>query len=307
MDFELAIIGAGPAGFSASIYAVRAGIHTVLFDKSAGGGLAAIAPNIDNYPGFSSITGVDLAEKMKQHAKHYVDFHEYEEITSINKIEKGFDLISSEEKTYNVAAIILATGTSHRKLPVDDVEHLEGKGISYCATCDGFFFKDRIVAVIGGGNSALIESMYLKQVGCKKVYLIHRRDQLRAEEAYVKYAKKAGVEFILNTTIKNVIGTQQVESVELQDTKTIKTITLPVDGVFVSIGVMPHNTLAKQLGLDLDGRGYIKVDAQMRTSLPGVYSAGDITGGLRQVITAAGNGAVAALTSMEALGRQYPY
>jgi len=307
MDYECAIIGAGPAGYAASIYAIRAGVHAVLFDTHAGGGLASIAPNIENYPGFRSIPGADLLEKMKDHALQYVDFHEYESIIRVEKTENGFLLKSNEENQYEVASIIIATGTNHRKLEAEGVSLLEGKGISYCATCDGFFFKDKTVAVVGGGNSALIESVYLKQIGCKTVYLIHRRDQLRAEDAYEHDAKKAGVEFMMNAIIEKVNGKQQVESIDIKDINTDKIRTVPVDGVFISIGVIPQNELAKQLGVELDDQGYIKVDCQMRTSVAHVYAAGDITGGLRQIITAAAEGAIAGLISTEAVGKKYPY
>jgi thioredoxin reductase (NADPH) len=309
MDYELAIVGAGPAGYSAGIYAVRAGIRTVLFDKGDGGGLAAIAPNIENYAGFPSITGMDLMEKMKDHAKRYVDIHLYEEVESIEieKTDNKFLLKTSEEQTYSVGAILLATGTQHRKLDCTGSKEFEGKGVSYCATCDGFFFKGKNVGVVGGGNSALIEAIYLKQIGCNHVYLIHRRDQLRAEEAYEHDAKKAGVEVLLNKVIKEIKGNEKVQSIVLEDTKTSETSTVDVDGIFVSIGVIPQNEIAKKLGVDIDEHGYIKVGKQMRTNVKGVYAAGDIAGGLRQIITAAAEGAIAALTSTEVLGKQYPY
>ena len=307
MDYELAIIGAGPAGYSASIYAVRAGIKTVLFERGNGGGTAAIAPNIENYAGFQSITGAELMEKMKQHAKQYVTIHEYEEIVDIKKQDDLFILTTSEDKTYQVGAVVIATGTEHRKLDAKGIQKFEGRGVSYCATCDGFFFKDKVVCVVGGGNSALIESIYLKQIGCKQVYLIHRRNQLRAEEAYETDAKNAGVEFILNHVVDEVKGDQVLDAIVLKHVKTGESKTIKTDGLFVSIGVIPQNELAKKLGVELNQWEYIKVDCQMRTSVAGVYAAGDITGGLRQVITAAAEGANAALTSTEALGKQYPY
>ena len=307
MDYELAIIGAGPAGYSAGIYATRAGIKTVLFDKGNGGGLASIAPNIENYAGFSSISGANLMEKMKEHAKQYVDFHEYEEIIDINKQKDRFILTTLEKKNYAVGAIVLATGTKHRKLDAKGVNDFEGKGISYCATCDGFFFKNKTVCVVGGGNSALIEAIFLNQIGCKDVYVIHRRDTLRAEDAYAKKAKEVGVNFLLNTIVKEIKGNQVIESVALEELKTGSTHQLQIDGMFISIGVIPQNELAKKLQIDIDDYGYIKVDHQMRTSVKGIYAAGDVTGGLRQIITAAAQGAITALTSTEALGKQYPY
>lgn len=307
MDFELAIIGAGPAGYSAAIYAVRAGIKTVVFDKSGGGGLASIAPNIENYAGFESITGADLLEKMKAHAGKYAEMKLYEEITAIKKIESGFELTTAEDQQYQVGAILFATGTEHRKLLCENISLFEGRGVSYCATCDGFFFKGKNVGVVGGGNSALIEAIYLKQIGCKNVYLIHRRDQLRAEEAYEKDAKNVGVKFLLNTEVESVSGKELLSAIKVRNKKTDELTQIQVDGLFISIGVIPQNTLAKDLGVTIDDKGYIKVDNQMRTNIKGVYAAGDITGGLRQVVTAAAEGAIAALTSTEALGKQYPY
>jgi thioredoxin reductase (NADPH) len=307
MDFELAIIGAGPAGYSAAIYAERAGIKTVVFDKSGGGGLASIAPNIENYAGFEAITGADLMEKMKVHASKYAEMKLYEEIVSIKKTNDGFELKTAEENTFQVGAILFSVGTEHRKLTCENMSKFEGRGISYCATCDGFFFKDKNVGVVGGGNSALIEAIYLKQIGCKNVYLIHRRDQLRAEEAYENDAKKAGVEFLLDSEVKGVDGDELLSSITLKNKKNDETKKVDVDGLFISIGVVPQNELAKDLGVKLDDHGYIIVDTQMRTNVKGVYAAGDITGGLRQVVTAAAEGAIAALTSTEVLGKQYPY
>ncbi len=307
MDFELAIIGAGPAGYSAAIYAERAGIKTIVFDKNGGGGLASIAPNIENYAGFKSITGADLLEKMKEHASDYAEMKLYEEITDVKKNENGFTLTTAEDNIYSVGAILFTTGTEHRKLTCEGISKFEGKGVSYCATCDGFFFKNKNVGVVGGGNSALIEAIYLKQIGCEHVYLIHRRDQLRAEEAYEKDAKKVGVEFLLDTEVEKLSGDDLLSNVTLKNKKTGKSKEIDIDGLFISIGVVPQNELAKKIGVKIDDHGYIVVDTQMRTNVKGIYAAGDITGGLRQVITAAAEGAIAALTSTEALGKQYPY
>jgi len=306
MDFELAIIGAGPAGYSAGIYAARAGIKTVIFDKSGGGGIAILSPNIENYAGFESISGTELMEKMKQHASKYVEIKFYEDIQKIEKNNKNF-ILETDNGKHSVGAVLISTGTEHRKLNVPGEKELNGKGVSYCATCDGFFFKGKKVAVVGGGNSALIEAIYLKQIGCKEVYLVHRRDQLRAEEAYEKEAKEKQVKFLLNKTVENIAGEQKITHLELKDTSTKEKSKLQIDGVFISIGEIPQNELAKQLKIKLDDRGYIIVDKQQRTNIQGVYAAGDITGGLRQIITACSEGAIAALATTEALGKQYPY
>jgi len=306
MDYELAIIGAGPAGFSAAIYAKRSGISTVVFDRGGGGGLLQVAPNIENYAGFDSISGIELVEKMKQHAAKYADFHFYEEVKEITASSPGF-VVKTEKATYQVGAVILCTGTEHRKLDVPGEAELLGKGVSYCATCDGFFFKGKKVVVVGGGNTALIESIFLKQIGCKEVYVVHRRGQFRAEKIYEEEALEKGVRFIFNTIVEEIIGKEKVSSVGLFNLQTSERKRLAVDGVFASVGVLPQNQIAQSLGLTVDENGYIVVDAGQRTNVSGVYAAGDITGGVRQVILACAKGAVAALSSTEALGKKYPY
>jgi len=306
MDYELAIIGAGPAGYSAAIYAVRAGIKVLVLDKGFGGGLAAVSPNIENYLGFESIPGMELVEKMKKHAEKYTKINFNEEVKNIAKTKDNFT-VETTKQSYKVKAILICTGADYRKLNAPGEEELRGKGVSYCATCDGFFFKDKKVAVVGGGNTALVEAIYLKQIGCKEVYLIHRRDQLRAEKRYEKEAIGAGVKIIFNTHVEAICGKDSVECVEVQDTKSQKKSKLSVDGVFISIGEEPQNAIAKMLNVKLDERGYVVVDKEGRTNVKGVYAAGDITGGLRQVVTAAAEGAIASLTTTEALGKKYPY
>ena len=306
MDYELAIIGAGPAGFTAAIYAVRAGIKTLVIDKGIGGGLASVSPKIDNYPGFNSISGMDLMEKMKQHASRYTQINFQEEVKKIEKIEDKFQVVT-DKKTYNVKAIVLCMGADYRKLNVPGEKELSGKGVSFCATCDGFFFKGKKVAVIGGGNAALIEAIFLKQVGCTEVFLIHRRDQLRAEKIYQDEAIQKDVKIIYNTHVESIYGNQKVEYLQVHDVKTEKKSKIVVDGVFISIGEEPQNKLAKELGCKLDEKCYVIVDKKQRTNIKGVYAAGDVTGGLRQIITACAAGAVAALSSTEVLGKQYPY
>jgi len=306
MVYELAIIGAGPAGYSAAIYAVRAGIKTLVLDKIGGGGLASYSPNIENYPGFESITGIDLMDKMQKHAQNYTKIHFMEEVNEISKNNDEFLIVTTNGK-YTAKAILLCMGTEYRKLGVEGEKEFQGKGVSYCATCDGFFFKDKIVGVVGGGNTAVIEAIYLKQIGCKEVFIIHRRDQLRAEKAYEDEAKEKGVKIIYSTHVESIKGKEKVDYLEVHDVNSNKTSQLIVDGVFISIGEEPQNTLAKQLGVNLDEKGYVIVDKGQRTNIKGVYAAGDITGGLRQVVTACAEGAIAALSSTEVLDKKYPY
>ena len=306
MDYELAIIGAGPAGYSAGIYAARSGIKTILFDKSGGGGLAMLSPNIENYAGFESISGTELMEKMKQHASKYVEMKFYEEVIKIEKSNKTFT-IETDNGTYTVGAVLFCTGTEHRKLNVPGEVELQGKGVSYCATCDGFFFKGKKVAVVGGGNSALIEAVFLKQIGCEEVYLIHRRDQLRAEKAYEDDAREKQVQILFNKVVEKIAGEEKTQYLDLKDAVNNEKSKLDVDGVFISIGELPQNKLAKNIGVKLDEHGYIITDKQQRTNINGIYAAGDIAGGLRQVVTACAEGAIAALSSTEAVGKKYPY
>ncbi|MEE9152166.1 MAG: thioredoxin-disulfide reductase [Thermoplasmata archaeon] len=305
MDYELAIIGGGPAGFTAGIYATRAGIRTVLFDAGMGGGLMALSPEIENYPGFKSISGLELADKMREHVEKYMTLNFGESVEKL-KVSGDEVKIKTSKDTYGVGAVIIATGTEHRKLDVRGEEKLTGFGVSYCATCDGPFFKGKKVIVVGGGNSALIEAIALKNMGVD-VTLVHRRNELRAEDAYEKRAVEAGVKVLYETHVAKIKGEKMVESVVLRNVKDGNMTELKVNGVFVSIGEIPQTQLAKQIGVELDEKGYIKTGRNMRTNIKRVYAAGDVTGGLRQVITACAEGAIAALASMEVLGKVYPY
>jgi len=306
MDYELAIIGAGPAGYSAGIYAVRAGIKTVIFDRGDGGGRAVLSPKIENYAGLESISGLDLMEKMKQHASKYVDIHFFEEAKKIERSGDKFTVETAKGK-YIVGAILFCTGTEHKTLDIPGEKEFQGKGVSYCATCDGFFFKGKKVAVIGGGNTAIMEAIFLKQIGCKEVTLVHRRDQLKAEKIYQDEAREKHVQILLNKIVEKINGKEVITSLNLIDVVSNKKSVLDVDGVFICVGETPQNDLAKQLKIKLDEQGYVVVDRQQRTDVKGVYAAGDITGGLRQVVTACAEGAIAALSSTEALGKKYPY
>jgi len=245
-------------------------------------------------------------EKMKNHASKYTEIFFGEEVKNIEKIEDKFKIIT-DKNSYNVKAVILCMGTEYRKLNAPGEKELIGKGVSYCATCDGYFFKGKKVAVIGGGNSALMEALFLRQIGCAEVFLIHRRDQLRAEKAYQDEAIQKGVKIVYSTHVESIHGKEKVEYLKVLNVKTQKNSNISVDGAFVSIGEEPQNTLAKALGCALDDDGFVIVDRQGRTNIKGVYAAGDVTGGLRQIITACAKGAVAALSSTEVLGKKYPY
>lgn len=304
-DYELAIIGGGPAGLTACIYAKRAGINAVLFEEKMAGGQAASTWLIENYPGFEGISGAELTARMKAHASKYAKIIE---MAQINGVKAGTDKveISTDGGDYEVGAVILATGADHKKLGVKGEKEFTGRGVSYCAVCDATFFKGKKVAVVGGGNSAAAEALYLRDVGCD-VYMIHRRNQLRAEQALQNALKTKGVNFIFDSVVEEIHGARLVDGITLKHARTNILAKMDVSAVFISVGEEPKNELAKKLGIALDERGYVIVDAHMRTSVKRVYAAGDITGGVRQVITACAKGAIAALSCTEALGKQYPF
>jgi thioredoxin reductase (NADPH) len=301
-EADLIIVGAGPAGLTAAIYAERSGLKTLVLEKANIGGQAAITPVVENYPGFTRIPGKVLMDMMAHHAMHYTQIHQGEEVLEI-KPDKKFEVITNKRK-YLARAIILATGAVHRKLNVPGEDRLYGRGVSYCATCDGYFYRGKKVLVIGGGNSAVTEALYLDSIGAN-VTLVHRRDKLRAEAKLQESLKERKISVLLNSEVKEILGREVLTSVKIENIVEGKVIEYPVDGIFISIGYEPANKLAKQLKLKLDEEGYIEVDRHQRTSMPFVYAAGDITGGVRQIVTAVGEGSVAALTAFEDLSSPY--
>lgn len=305
MDYELAIIGGGPAGYTAGIYATRAGISCVLFDLGYGGGLMALSPEIENFPGYKSISGMALGDLMREHLENYMTPNFGETVEKLETSEDHVNITTTNSE-YTVGAVIIATGTLHRRLGIKGEADLTGRGVSYCATCDGPFFKGKSAIVVGGGNSALIEAIALKQMGVD-ISLIHRRDVLRGEDAYKNRAEKVGVNIIYQTHVEEIIGEDKVEKVLVHNVKDQKKSELKTSAVFVSIGEDPQNRLAKQIGCELDDAGYIITDKNQRTNIKRVYAAGDITGGLRQIVTACSEGAIAALSCTEVLGKVYPY
>jgi len=299
---DLIIIGAGPAGLSAGIYAVRNGLKTLILERGNSGGLAQEAPWVENYPGFEGIEGMKLMDQFKTHALRYVEIHELESVEKIEKCE-GFTVSTNRDK-YKTTALIFAMGTTLEKIGVKGEEKFSGKGVSYCATCDGFFFKGKRVVVVGGGNSAVINAIYLDSIGCK-VTLIHRRNQLRADELLQKTLFDRGIKVIWNSTIEEILGDKLVSSVKIRNRVENKIQELKVEGVFVSIGEKPNSQLAKSIGVKLDEDGYIITDKSQRTNVPKVYGAGDITGGLKQIITASAEGAIAATSAYEDIKNPY--
>lgn len=304
-NYDIIIIGAGPAGLTAGMYAGRQNSKTLVIDKGMAGGLGLEVPMMQNYPGFDLISGMELIGKMKAQSESYCEILENTVIESIEKIEDGFHLKTKNspllmttddagEREFYAKAIILATGASHRHLNVPGEAEFLGRGVAYCATCDGMFFIGKDVLMVGGGNSAAQEALYLKNLGCN-VKLVHRRDELRCEHHLQKALEENGIEVLWNSTIEEIKGEMAVDSVTLL--KDGERTDLKTDAVFIAIGDDPSNDLAKDLGISLDDGGYIVTDKNQSTNVEHVYSAGDITGGVKQWIVACGEGAVAAMSA----------
>jgi thioredoxin reductase (NADPH) len=297
--YDLIVIGAGPAGMSAGIYGTRSGLKTLLIDGKVTGGLANDAPLIENYLGFSSAKGAELVMEMKAHVAEYAELHEFELVESIEKAGERFS-VKTQKGEYEAEALILATGTTHKVLNVKGEREFMGKGISLCATCDGFFFKDKRVGIVGGGNSGAIAAIYLSEI-CKKVTVLEYMPHPMFEESYRKRIEELGIEYRTNAEVVEFTGADMVQGIKLKDRESGKEETLDVDGVFLYVGLDPQNELAKGLSLDLDEKGHIIVDRACRTSLERVYAAGDITGEPYQISVSVGEGTVAALSAYEDL------
>ena len=292
---EVVIIGGGVAGFTAAMYAGRATLNPLLIVGNALGGQAAMTDRMENYPGFpEGIAGVDLAELIQKQAMQYDTRVEYDEVTEVDFSERPFT-IKTYGREIKAHTVIVATGARSRRLGVPGENKFVGRGISFCATCDGFFYKDKVVAVIGGGNSALDEGMYLARMAAK-VYIIHRRDELRADKILAERAfRNPKMEFIWDTVVEEVLGDQQLEKLVLRNKKTGEVSELPVDGMFEYVGTIPNTSIFKGQ-LEMDGAGYLITDKRQRTNIPGVYAAGDVQSpDFRQVVVAAGAGAAAAI------------
>src|SRR4030043_1146704 len=293
---DLIIIGAGVAGMTASIYASRYKINHLLIGETPGG-QGTLAGTVENYPGYLAIPGPELMQKLIEQVKKYDVEIKQEKVGGLEKNEKGFE-VKTDKGAYQAGTLILAMGASYRSLNIPGEDQLIGKGVSYCTSCDIPLFKEKTVVFIGGGDSAVTSAIHAAKFAAK-VYLIHRRDEYRAEPAWVEKMKQTGkVEEILSNEVKEIKGTEKVESLILKNPyKDIQG--LRVDGVFVGFGQVPISSLVKLLGIELDEGGYIKVNPSMETNLPGVFAAGDIAafqGGIlfRQFITAASDGARAA-------------
>ena len=293
MKYDLVIIGSGPSGLTAGIYGGRGGLKVLILDKAPVGGNVNVAPLIENYPGVDGIVGKELIENMKKQAEKYCEIQEF---ATVEKIDKGFGStfrIITNKENYTAEFVILATGTTYKTLEVPGISEFNGRGVSYCAVCDGNFFVDKEVLVIGGGNTAATEALYLNKIGVK-CSIVHRRNSLRCDMQLQKEIAKNKIPVYWNYELKEVKGNNAVEEAVLYNNQKDKDITLPVSGIFIAIGHAPNSQLAVDYGVDVDEDGYIEVDEEMRTNIGGIYATGDVTGGIKQIIVACGQGAIAA-------------
>jgi len=296
--YDLIIIGGGPGGLSAGIYAKRAALHTVLIEKLTPGGQVALSDEVENYPGFEKISGIELSQKFKAHAESYELEIRSNEVAAV---EPGLEFHQVRLDTGDVLAahaVILATGGSPRKLNIPGEDEYYGKGVSYCATCDGFFYRDRTVVVVGGGDTAAEEALYLSKIA-KKVYLAHRRDELRASKILQqRLLSDSNVEIMWNTIMTAIkADASGVNAVDLKDTKTGEKRELATEGAFIFVGFIPNNQVVPA-GVKMNTDGYVVTDEKCETSIPGIYAIGDLREKYaRQIVLAAGDGCTAALAA----------
>ncbi len=292
-NYDIIIIGGGPGGLTASIYAQRAGLKTLIIEKAIAGGQITLTPEIENYPGYENIDGFTLGNNMKNSAVKFGAKIINTEVKSVDFSEKLKKVTVKNEELF-AKTVIISTGAEARKLGLKNEESFIGKGVSYCAHCDGMFFRGKTVVVAGGGNSAVSDALYLSNI-CSKVYIVHRRDKLRASKIYnEKIFKRDNIEILWNTKITDFIGEERISGLMLENTKDQSISKLSCDGVFVSIGRTPETKLFKDI-LDIDEDGYILSDETTKTNIDGVFAVGDVRKKeLRQIVTAVSDGAVSA-------------
>lgn len=297
--YDVIIAGAGPAGMTAAVYASRANLSTLMIERGIPGGQMANTEDVENYPGYDHILGPELSNKMFEHSKKFGAEYAYGDIKEV--IDHGdYKTIKAGDKEYKTRAIIIATGAEYKKLGVEGEEELAGRGVSYCAVCDGAFFKERELVVVGGGDSAVEEGMYLTRFA-SKVTIIHRRDELRAQKILQQRAfNNEKIDFIWDSVVKKINGTDgKVSSVTLENTKTGEESEFPAAGAFIYIGMVPLSEPFKSLGITND-EGYIPTNENMETKVPGIFAAGDIREKeLRQIVTATGDGSIAAESAIK--------
>ncbi len=302
IETDLVIVGGGPAGLAAGIYAARGGLRTVVVERGALGGQVAVTPIVENYPGFTRVPGKTLVDITVSHALEYVQIFQGEEVL---EIQPGETLtVTTSRRRFLTRAVILATGAKYARLGASGEARLAGRGVSYCATCDGMLFRGKKVVVVGGGNSAVTEALHLHNLGVQ-VTMVHRRDTFRAQDYLVKTVVANEIPVLWNTEVKEITGQERVGAVSLVNNQTGETTSFPTDGVFIAIGYTPTVELAVKTGIELTPDGFIKRDSHHRTNIPGIYSAGDVEGGYKQIVTAMAQGSEAAMSVYEDL--MHPY
>ncbi len=305
--YDLIIIGAGAAGLAAGIYGARSGLKTLIIEEKLAGGTTGDAPLVENYPGFSSVTGAELADKMVQHCKKTgAILRELETVVSFN-FEGEKKIVKTTRTEYEATAVIIASGAHYREIEVKGEKEFKGKGVSYCGVCDGPFFKGKKVLVVGGGNSACITTLYLSGLA-SEVFVVHRKESFRAESALVTdIQSKSNVKVLWNNEVQEIKGDKVVKSVVLMNSKTGETSEVPVDGVFVQVGESPNSIQAIEAGVEPEESGCaLKIDIHQRTNIPGVYAAGDVSNHpVMQIGTAVGQGITAALDAYSFIRRPY--
>jgi len=291
--YDVIIIGAGPAGLTAAIYASRANLHTLLLERGVPGGQMMNTEDIENYPGFDSILGPELSDKMFKHAQQFGAEYKYGDIKEITE-ENGMKYVHTSKETFITKSVIVATGTQYKKLGVKGENELSGRGVSYCAVCDGAFFRNKELVVVGGGDSAVEEALYLTRFA-SKVTLIHRRDSLRAQPILQKRLfEHEKIDVIWNTVVEEIEGDQKVSGVQLRNVETGEVTPYGCDGVFIYVGMNPLTSFVQSLGITNE-QGWIVTNEQMETDRKGIFAAGDCRDkALRQVVTATGDGSIAA-------------
>ncbi len=297
MVYDVIIVGGGPAGFTAALYSARANLKTLLIERMFSGGQMATTEVMENYPGFEDpINGIELAMRMENQAKKFGAEVLYDEVIELELKDK-IKTITTRKTVFNSKSVILAMGGSSRRLGLDQENRLMGRGVSYCATCDGSFYRDMTVAVIGGGDTAVEDANYLSRM-CKKVYLVHRRDSLRAVKSLQdEVINNPKVEIIWDSVVEDIEGTEAVEALKIKNVKTDEISTVKIEGVFVAIGINPNTKLVEGM-VNLSPSRHIITDENMNTNIPRVMACGDIREkNLRQVVTAAADGAIAAYSA----------
>ena len=302
-EVDVVVAGAGPAGLTVAIYAERSGLKSLVLEKGMIGGQVALTPEVENYPGFKKVGGIQLMEMIAEHAKGYGDVRQGEEVLEV-RVGKDIEVATSKG-LYRARAMVFATGAHSRMLGVPGEQTFYGRGVSVCASCDGWAYKGKRVILVGGGNTALTEALHLHNLGVG-VTIVHRRDAFRAERHLQDSVANAGIEVAWNSEVAEFLGRDgELSGVRLRDTVTGDTRDVDVDGAFLAIGWIPNSQLAQDMGVRVDDYGYIRVDRHMRTNIPRIYACGDVIGGVQQIVTAVGEGSTAALSLFEDLSNPY--